>query len=123
MLKGNGRIINVFSTCGDIYEANTRRFELGTIANKYADIPILTDDSPRCEDPQKIRDEILKHCPNAIEVKTGRRDAIKKAMEISKPDDVILVAGKGHEDYVTFGTKNIPYTDQETILDLIKEGY
>ncbi|MCR5506809.1 MAG: UDP-N-acetylmuramoyl-L-alanyl-D-glutamate--2,6-diaminopimelate ligase [bacterium] len=123
MLKDGGRIINVFSTCGDIYEAKTRRFELGTIAYKYADVPILTDDSPRGEDPQKIRDEILKHCPNAIEIKTGRRDAIKKAMEISKLNDVILVAGKGHEDYVTFGTKNIPYTDQETILDLIKEGF
>ena len=123
MLKNGGRIINVFSTCGDIYEAHTRRFELGTIAQKYADIAILTDDSPRGEDPQKIRNDILKHCPDAIEIKTGRRDAIKKAMEISKSDDVILVAGKGHEDYVTFGTKNIPYTDQETILNLIKEGF
>ncbi len=123
MLKPGGRIINVFSTCGDIYEAKTRRFELGTATHKYADISILTDDSPRCEDPQKIRNDILKYCPEAIEIKTGRRDAIKKAMEISQENDVILVAGKGHEDYVTFGTKNIPYTDQETILDLIKEGF
>ncbi len=122
MLKEGGRIINVFSTCGDIYEANTRRFELGTVTHKYADVSILTDDSPRGEDPQKIRNDILKYCPEAIEIKTGRRDAIKKAMEISKENDVILVAGKGHEDYVTFGTKNIPYTDQETILELIKEG-
>ncbi len=123
MISSNGKIINVFSTCGDNYETKTRRFELGTISDKYADISILTDDSPRTEDPQKIRNEVLKYCPNAIEIKTGRRDAIKKAMEISSKDDVILIAGKGHEDYVTFGTKNIPYTDQETVLELIKEGY
>ena len=123
MLKSDGRIINVFSTCGNNYETNIRRIELGTAARKYADISILTDDSPRFEDPQKIRDEVLKHCPDAIEIKTGRRDAIKKAMEISKSNDVILVAGKGHEDYVTIGAKNIPYTDQETILELIKNGY
>ena len=123
MIPSTGKIINVFSTCGDNYETKTRRFELGTATHKYADISILTDDSPRTEDPQKIRDEVLQYCPNAIEIKTGRRDAIKKAMEISSKEDVILIAGKGHEDYITFGTENIPYTDQETVIELIKEGY
>ena len=123
MIKPKGRIINVFSTCGDNYETRIRRIELGTIANKYSDIPILTDDSPRTEDPQKIRDEVLKYCPNAIEIKTGRKDAIKKAMELSSSDDVILIAGKGHEDYVTIGKENIPYTDQSAALDLIQEGF
>ena len=123
MINPKGRIINVFSTCGDNYETRIRRIELGTIANKYSDIPILTDDSPRTEDPQKIRDEVLKYCPNAIEIKTGRKDAIKKAMELSSSDDVILIAGKGHEDYVTIGKENIPYTDQSAALDLIQEGF
>ena len=122
MIKNNGKIINVFSTCGDIYESKTRRLELGSISSKYADVSILTDDSPRTEDAQKIRTEVMAHCPGGIEIKTGRRDAIKKAMELAEENDVILIAGKGHEDYVTFGHENIPYTDQETVLDLLKEG-
>ena len=49
-------------------------------------------------------------------------DAIKKAMSLAGAGDVILVAGKGHEDFVTFGSENIPYTDQETVTELLKEG-
>ena len=114
------KIICVFSTCGDVYETR-RRQELGEAAQLLADIAIITDDSPRFEDAQKIRNEILAYCPKGIEIKTGRRDAIKKAMELASQGDVILIAGKGHEDYVTFGDKNIPYTDQQTVLDLLKE--
>ncbi|MGN0929086.1 MAG: glutamate ligase domain-containing protein, partial [Alphaproteobacteria bacterium] len=115
------KIICVFSTCGDVYETR-RRQELGEAAQSLSDIAILTDDSPRFEDAQKIRDEIIAYCPKAIEIKTGRRDAIKKAMELASFGDVILIAGKGHEDYITVGDKNIPYTDQQTVIDLIKEG-
>lgn len=115
------KIICVFSTCGDVYETR-RRQELGEAAEALSDIAILTDDSPRFEDAQKIRDEVIAYCPKAIEIKTGRRDAIKKAMELANSGDVILIAGKGHEDYVTVKDKNIPYTDQQTVIDLIKEG-
>ena len=123
MIKPENKILNVFSTCGDNYETKTRRLELGTASHKYADISILTDDSPRTEDAQKIRDEVMVYCPEAIEIKTGRRDAIKRAMELASKDDVILIAGKGHEDYITIGTENIPYNDQDTVHDLLKEGY
>ncbi len=120
---GKGKkIINVFGTCGNCYEWKTRRYELGTASYKYADISILTDDSPRNEDPKKIRNEVKIHCPNAIEIDTGRKDAIVKAMELGGDGDVILVAGKGHEDYYTIGDKNIPYTDQETIKELLNNG-
>ncbi|MDR1009099.1 MAG: UDP-N-acetylmuramoyl-L-alanyl-D-glutamate--2,6-diaminopimelate ligase [Rickettsiales bacterium] len=113
-----GRLVLVFSTCGDVYETR-RRKELGEAARDFADVAILTDDSPRTEDPQKIRDEILAHCPGALEVKTGRRDAIAKAIKLAQANDIILVAGKGHEDYITIGEENIPYTDQDTIRELL----
>ncbi len=116
------KIINVFGTCGNCYEWKTRRCELGTASYKYADISILTDDSPRNEDPAKIRGEVKVHCPNAIEIDSGRKDAIVKAMELGGDGDVILVAGKGHEDYYTIGDVNVPYTDQETIQELLKNG-
>ncbi len=119
MIDEKSRIINVFSTCGDIYEAKVRRIELGRASETYADISILTDDSPRFEDPQKIRSEVMKNCPSAIEIKTNRRDAIKKAMELGQAGDVILIAGKGHEDYVIFGDVYTPYSDQETVLELL----
>lgn len=122
MISKDKKILNVFSTCGDIYESKTRRLELGAVSSTYADVSILTDDSPRTESAQKIRDEVMLHCPGGIEVKTGRRDAIKKAMSLAGAGDVILVAGKGHEDFVTFGSENIPYTDQETVTELLKEG-
>ena len=123
MLDKDKKIINVFGTCGDTCEWKTRRFELGNVSYNFADISILTDDSPRTEDPKKIRREIMQYCPNAIEISTGRKDAIKKAMELGGEGDIILVAGKGHEDYFTLGTENIPYTDQGTIIDLFNEGY
>lgn len=114
------KIICVFSTCGDVYEVR-RRQELGEAAQQFADIAIITDDSPRFEDAQKIRNEILHYCPKGIEIKTGRKDAIKKAFELAEAGDVILIAGKGHEDYITIKDKNIPYSDQETVLELLKE--
>ena len=114
------KIICVFSTCGDVYETR-RRQELGEAAQQLADIAILTDDSPRFEDAQKIRNEVMAHCPKAIEIKTGRKDAIKKAIELASKGDVILIAGKGHEDYIVIKDNHIPYTDQQTVLDLLKE--
>ncbi len=114
------KIICVFSTCGDVYETR-RRQELGQAAQELSDIAILTDDSPRNEDPQKIRNEVLAYCPKAIEIKTGRKDAIRKAFELAGCDDIILIAGKGHEDYITIKDKNIPYTDQNSVIELLKE--
>jgi UDP-N-acetylmuramoyl-L-alanyl-D-glutamate--2,6-diaminopimelate ligase len=116
-----GKLVTVFSTCGDVYETR-RREELGRAAEEHSDIAILTDDSPRFEDAQKIRDEVLAFCPKAIEIKTGRRDAIRKAFELAGAGDAILVAGKGHEDYITIKDVDIPYTDQSAVTELLAEG-
>ena len=117
-----GRIILVFSTCGDVYEAERRRRELGSVAARLADISILTDDSPRTEDPAKIRAEVEAHCPGVENFARGRKAAIRRAMELARKDDVVLVAGKGHEDYVTVGSEDIPYSDQQAVKELFEEG-
>ncbi|MDR3126404.1 MAG: UDP-N-acetylmuramoyl-L-alanyl-D-glutamate--2,6-diaminopimelate ligase, partial [Rickettsiales bacterium] len=92
-----GKLIAVFSTCGDILETRRRR-ELGEVAQRMADIAIVTDDSPRHEDAAAIRAEIIRHCPKGIDIKDGRRAAIRYAMSVAGEGDVILIAGKGHED-------------------------
>jgi|GEM_PF-20425 len=115
-----GKIISVFSTCGDNYETRIRRAELGPAAAKYADVKIITDDSPRTEDPAKIRAEVAANCPGATEV-PGRENAIRRAIEIATKDDIILISGKGHEDYITIGHTDIPYTDQETARKILAE--
>jgi UDP-N-acetylmuramoyl-L-alanyl-D-glutamate--2,6-diaminopimelate ligase len=114
------KIIAVFSTCGDILETRRRR-ELGEVAQRLADVAIVTDDSPRHEDAGAIRAEIIKYCPKGINVKEGRRAAIRQAMDKAGQGDVILIAGKGHEDFVTFGDDDIPYTDQQTVRELLSE--
>jgi len=117
-----GKIVLVFSTCGDVYESERRRVELGRAAAVGADVAIITDDSPRTESAADIRAELASHCPGAVNCALGRRAAIAEGMKLAGKDDVVLVAGKGHEDFVTFGEDDIPYSDHETIRALIEEG-
>jgi UDP-N-acetylmuramoyl-L-alanyl-D-glutamate--2,6-diaminopimelate ligase len=114
------KIVLVFSTCGDVYETR-RRKELGEAAEANSDIAILTDDSPRFEDAAKIRAEVMAHCPKAVEEKNGRKAAIRRAFEAAGKGDAILIAGKGHEDYITIRDENIPYSDQHAVAELLEE--
>jgi UDP-N-acetylmuramoyl-L-alanyl-D-glutamate--2,6-diaminopimelate ligase len=63
----------------------------------------------------------MAYCPKAIEIADGRKAAIRKAFDMAAAGDVILIAGKGHEDYVTIGAENIPYNDQQSVADLLAE--
>jgi UDP-N-acetylmuramoyl-L-alanyl-D-glutamate--2,6-diaminopimelate ligase len=83
---------------------------MGALATALADLVIVTDDNPRSEDPAAIRAAILDAAPGAIEV-PGRRDAIAAAIAESGPDDIILVAGKGHEQGQIVGDKVLPFDD------------
>ena len=69
---------------------------MGKVAEKFADIVFITDDNPRNEDPASIRNEIATHCKKSINV-NGRKKAISKAISIMKKNDILLIAGKGHE--------------------------
>ena len=90
----SGRLITVFGAGGD--RDHGKRAPMGQAAAKSSDLVIVTDDNPRGEDPADIRRQVLEGAPQAREV-AGRREAIHEAIAAAKPDDIVLIAGKGHE--------------------------
>ncbi len=109
-----GRLICVFG-CGGNRDVS-KRPEMGKIAHEIADICIVTDDNPRQEAPEEIRQQIIKTCPNAIEI-GNRRDAIKYAVSLMQPGDIVAVMGRGHETHQIYADENIPFNDKEVILE------
>ena len=89
---------------------------MGRIAVENSDFAILTSDNPRTEDPAKIMEDILKgvHKDNYI-VELDRRSAIKKGLDMVEKDDVLLILGKGHEDYQIIGREKIHLDDSEEV--------
>lgn len=110
------RLIVLFG-CGGNRDASKRPI-MGKIAADYADIAIVTDDNPRFEDPGKVRSEIIKAVPNAIEL-DNRANAIREAIAILEDGDILLIAGKGHEDYQIIGNKKIHLDDSEEVRKYI----
>jgi UDP-N-acetylmuramoyl-L-alanyl-D-glutamate--2,6-diaminopimelate ligase len=105
-----GRLITVFGAGGD--RDSGKRPEMGAIAIADSDIAIVTDDNPRSEDPVLIRDDILKGAPGAHNI-GDRRDAIAFAIEQAEPDDIVLIAGKGHEQGQEIAGRMLPFDDVE----------
>lgn len=103
-----GRLIIVFGAGGD--RDVGKRPEMGAMAARLADIVIVTDDNPRSEDPAAIRAAILAAAPGAREV-AGRREAIRAAIAEAGPDDLVLLAGKGHEQGQIVADKVLPFDD------------
>ncbi len=116
------RIICVFGCGGDRDKA--KRPLMGEIATKFSDIAIITSDNPRTEDPQSIIEDIKAGIKNTarslIFEEVDRKKAIKKAIYLAKADDIILIAGKGHEDYQIFKDKTIHFSDKEIVLECIQ---
>lgn len=107
-----GRVITVFGCGGD--RDPSKRPIMGKIAQRLSDIAILTSDNPRTEDPHKIIEDVLKGMDgNNYLVEENRELAIVKAIEIAKTNDIILIAGKGHEAYQILGRKKIHFDDRE----------
>ncbi|MGZ8997655.1 MAG: UDP-N-acetylmuramoyl-L-alanyl-D-glutamate--2,6-diaminopimelate ligase [Allosphingosinicella sp.] len=102
------RLIIVFGAGGD--RDVGKRSEMGAVAQRLADLVIVTDDNPRSEDPAAIRRDILGGTEGAIEV-AGRRQAIESAIAQAGPGDIILLAGKGHEQGQIVGNKVLPFDD------------
>ncbi|MBB4315317.1 UDP-N-acetylmuramoyl-L-alanyl-D-glutamate--2,6-diaminopimelate ligase [Roseospira marina] len=113
VLKGlrphaHGRLVCVFGCGGD--RDRTKRPEMGEVVARLADVAIVTDDNPRTEDPAAIRAAILAACPGGIEI-GDRGAAIRAGVDQLGPDDLLLVAGKGHEPGQTVGTTVLPFDD------------
>ena len=111
-----GRLICVFGCGGD--RDRGKRPLMGKIAVDLADVVIVTDDNPRTEDPAAIRAQILAAAPAAREI-GDRGEAVREAVAMLAPGDVLLVAGKGHEPGQIVGDKVLPFSDHEAIATAI----
>jgi len=107
-----GKIILVFGCGGD--RDKSKRPLMGKVAKKYCDEIIITNDNPRDEDPAIIANQILKGCPGA-RIIHDRGEAIKFGISKIKNNDVLLIAGKGHEEFQITGNHKIPFSDRDVI--------
>ena len=116
-----GRLILVFGCGGD--RDKGKRPVMGEIAARKADIRIVTSDNPRTEDPEKILDDIESGMGGARHERIeDRRLAIAKALELAGDDDVVLLAGKGHETYQVRGTTKLPFDERLIVEELLGHG-
>ena len=92
---------------------------MGDIAERLADKIYITDDNPRTEDAAQIRREILQACPSALEI-DDRAAAILDAVKNLQSGDVLLVAGKGHEEGQTIGNNVLPFSDHDAVAAAIR---
>ncbi|EAU42832.1 UDP-N-acetylmuramoylalanyl-D-glutamate--2,6-diaminopimelate ligase [Fulvimarina pelagi HTCC2506] len=113
-----GRVILVMGCGGD--RDKTKRPMMGEIANRLADVVIVTDDNPRSEDPAVIRSEIMAAAGEAREI-GDRREAIRAAVGEARTGDTVIVAGKGHETGQMVGSINHPFSDHEEVRRAITE--
>jgi UDP-N-acetylmuramoyl-L-alanyl-D-glutamate--2,6-diaminopimelate ligase len=112
-----GRLITVFGAGGD--RDRTKRPLMGAVAGRLSDLIVITSDNPRGEDPNRIIEEVQRGITpdtrrgsaQALLTIVDRGAAIAKAIEVARPGDVVLVAGKGHEKYQVIGDRTLPFDD------------
>jgi len=113
------RLICVFGCGGD--RDPTKRPKMGAEVAELADLAVVTSDNPRTEDPRAIIDQILAGVPRPFAVDPDRARAIRAAISEAVPGDVVLIAGKGHEDYQVVGTARHPFDDREQAAAAVAE--
>jgi UDP-N-acetylmuramoyl-L-alanyl-D-glutamate--2,6-diaminopimelate ligase len=117
-LKGKGRLIALFGCGGD--RDRGKRPIMGRIAAELADFTIVTSDNPRREDPAEIVRQVRAGFPgDELLIIEDRRQAIARGVEMTREGDILLVAGKGHEDYQIVGTAKHHFSDREVIEEAI----
>ena len=124
VLLAENRLVVVFGCGGD--RDNRKRSLMGRIAAEIADVAFVTSDNPRTEDPAAIIREILSGIPEEYSylVEQDRSEAIRMAIEIAEEGDVVIIAGKGHEDYQILGKKKIHFDDREQARNALADrGY
>lgn len=115
-----GRLWVIFGCGGD--RDKGKRPMMASIAEQYADVTILSDDNPRSEDPSQIVQDMLQGVrdQHSTIVEHDRFSALSYAIENATPKDIILLAGKGHEDYQVMRDKTIHYSDRESAMTLLE---
>ena len=116
------RLVTVFGCGGN--RARSRRYEMGEVSGRCSDFTIITSDNPRYEDPEAIMDDIetgiRKTNGKYIRI-TDRKEAIREAIHSGRPGDVIVLAGKGHEDYQEICGKKYPMDERVLIAEVLEE--
>jgi UDP-N-acetylmuramoyl-L-alanyl-D-glutamate--2,6-diaminopimelate ligase len=111
-----GRLIVVFGCGGD--RDRGKRPVMGGIAARDADLAIVTSDNPRTESPEKILDDVEEGMGETPHLRiVDRRQAIRRAVAIARPDDTVLLAGKGHETYQVIGKEKFPFDERDVVRD------
>ncbi|MDT8325183.1 MAG: UDP-N-acetylmuramoyl-L-alanyl-D-glutamate--2,6-diaminopimelate ligase [Bacteroidota bacterium] len=115
------RVITVFGCGGD--RDREKRPLMGAVASELGDMTIVTSDNPRSEDPEAIIADILTGVknPERVKTRTGRRGAIRQALKLAAPGDIVLVAGKGHETYQIIGSTRRHFDDREIVRAYFEE--
>ncbi|MBU3098653.1 MULTISPECIES: UDP-N-acetylmuramoyl-L-alanyl-D-glutamate--2,6-diaminopimelate ligase [Clostridium] len=115
-----GKLIAVYGCGGD--RDKTKRPIMGRIGTNLSDFSFITSDNPRTENPLEIiKDVVLGIEKNNFEIIENRREAIKRAIESATTGDIIVIAGKGHEDYQILKDKTIHFDEREVISEILKE--
>ncbi len=120
-----GRLITVFGCGGD--RDRTKRPLMGAVAGRLSDLVVITSDNPRTEDPARIIEEIQRGITADTRRDSGQRclaiadrgEAVAAAIELARPGDVVLLAGKGHEKYQIVGDRSIPFDDVAVARDAL----
>lgn len=115
-----GKLICIFGCGGD--RDRTKRPIMGEIGTELSDIAIITSDNPRSEDPYMILEDIKAGVKKSnYKLIENRREAIKTALLLGEKDDIIVIAGKGHETYQILKNETIHFDEKEVVLELIEE--
>lgn len=114
---GAGKRLTVVFGCGGDRD-RTKRPLMGEVASRLADRLIVTSDNPRNEDPSSIIEDVIVGVPSGIEVEriVDRREAIERALEDAPSGSIVLIAGKGHEDYQIIGSERRHFSDREVVI-------
>jgi UDP-N-acetylmuramoyl-L-alanyl-D-glutamate--2,6-diaminopimelate ligase len=117
-LAAGQRVICVVGAGGD--RDRGKRPVMGRLASELADVTIVTSDNPRSEDPEAIAAEILAGAEGEVELELDRAAAIAQAIELARPGDVVVIAGKGAEQGQELADRTVPFDDREAAKDALR---
>jgi UDP-N-acetylmuramoyl-L-alanyl-D-glutamate--2,6-diaminopimelate ligase len=117
-LAGENRVLCVVGAGGD--RDRGKRAVMGRLASELADVAIVTSDNPRSEDPAAIAAEIVAGAVGEVEVELDRAAAIGRAVDLARPGDVVLIAGKGAEQGQEFADRTVPFDDRDAAKDALR---
>jgi len=117
---GTGRVLVVFGAGGD--RDRGKRPLMGKVAAELADVTIVTSDNPRSEPPLAIIEDVLQGAGVEVEIDPDRRGAIARAISLAEEGDVVVIAGKGHEQGQEIAGVVTPFDDREVVRDALRRG-